>query len=190
MFFILKNVFCCLYFPYIKKVRSFLEDFRVLAAKVSRKFFSTSVDSAHPSVLQFRLKGKLIDLSAFKITFVYRHILMRIRNLDLGSENSASQRWLGTVVLVLSEFPDKTRLCTNHFPVEEETSLCCYRKETVAATDLPEWPDRTELSEYWIEGFCFVGECSCHFCFGKQIVWLNWLVYLKFILKMTGLTDL
>lgn len=67
-------------------------------------------------------------------------------------------------------------------------------KETVATTELPEWPDQTELSKYWIEGFwvlifCFVGEYSCHFCFSKQIVWLSWLIYLKFILKMTVWSD-
>lgn len=110
MFFIIKNVFCCSYFPYIKRVRSFLEDFHVLAAKVSRKFFSVSVYSAHPSVLQFHLKGELIDLSAFKIMFVYRHVLTRIRNLNLGSDTFAGQRWLGTVVLVLLEFPGKPDL--------------------------------------------------------------------------------
>lgn len=74
-----------------------------------------SVHSAHPSVLQFHLKDELIDLSAFKITFVYRHTLTRIRNLDLGSDTFAGPRQLGTVVLVLLESPDKTegRTCTN-----------------------------------------------------------------------------
>lgn len=97
MFFILKNVFCCSYLPYIRHLRSFLEDFHVLAAKVSRKVFSISVHSAHPSVLQFHLKGEIVDLSAFKITFVDRHILTRIRNLDLGSDTFAGRRQVGTV---------------------------------------------------------------------------------------------
>jgi len=105
MCFILRNVFWSSYLPYIKNLRSFLEDFHVLAAKVSRKVFGMAVYSTHPSVLQFHLKGELVDLSAFKITFVYRHILTGIRNLDSGNDTFAGQRQLGTVVLVLLESP-------------------------------------------------------------------------------------
>lgn len=137
MFFILKNVFCCSYLPYIKHLRSFLEDFHVLAAKVSRKVFSISVHSAHPSVVQFHLKGEVVDLSAFKITFVYRHILTGIRNLDLGSDTFAGRRQLGTVVLVLLESPDKTngRTCTN-----QQMTFLWKRKHSYAVTERRLWP--------------------------------------------------
>lgn len=116
-----------------------MEDLYVLAAEVSRKVFGVSVYSAHLSVLQFHLKGELVDLSVFKITFVDGHILTRIRNLDLGSDRFAGQGQLVTVMLVLLESPDKTnsRTCTN----QQMTSLW-KRKHPyaviVATTELPE----------------------------------------------------
>ena len=126
--------------PYIKNLRSFLEDFHVLAAKVPRKVFSMSVYSAHPSVLPFHLKVELVDLSAFKITFVYRHILTGIRNLDLGSDTFAGQRQLGTVVLVLLESPDKTngRTCTNW-----QITFLWKRKHPYAVMERRLWPPLT-----------------------------------------------
>lgn len=54
--------------------------FHVLVVKVSRKVFSVPVYSAHSSILQFHLRGELVDLFAFKIIFFYRH--NQKKNLD------------------------------------------------------------------------------------------------------------
>lgn len=53
--------------------------FHAFVINVSRKVFSMSIYFAHSSVLQFHLRGELVDLLTFKITFFYRHILIRRR---------------------------------------------------------------------------------------------------------------
>lgn len=139
-----------------------------------QKFQGRSVYSAHACLLRFHLKGELVDSLAFKITFVYKHTLTGIRNLVLSSGMFAGQRQLDTLVLVLLESPDKTK--AGH--TQPGKLLPCGRGNILMLLwKGHHWAARmicqTEPSTgFWDLIFCFVGKCSYHSCFSKQVNWL------------------